>query len=231
MKSIDLKANLRKSLGKKDAQNLRKAGLVPCVLYGGSENLHLYAHENTFKNLVYTHNVYLINLDIEGDKRLAIMKEIQFHPLTDKIIHIDFQEVFTDKLTVVDLPVDLKGNSVGIKAGGKLRQRKRYLKVKGLLEHMPDSLVVDITELDIGQSILASDVQYDNLEILEPSYTLVVGVVSSPAQPTVTVDTTITTARQIMVNSFFLFICILLRSFCNRQTIYNKPSLAGGFSA
>lgn len=179
MKSIDLKASLRKSLGKKDAQNLRKTGQVPCVLYGGSENIHFYAHENTFKNLVYTHNVYLINLDIEGNKRLAIMKEIQFHPVTDKIIHIDFQEVFSDKLTVVNLPVDLVGNSVGIKAGGKLRQRKRYLKVKGLLENMPDSLVVDITDLDIGQSILASDVQYDKLEILEPLYTLVVGVVSS----------------------------------------------------
>lgn len=179
MKSIELKVNPRKILGKKDARNLRKKEQVPCVLYGGNGNIHFYAHENAFRKLVYTHNVYVINLDIDGDKRLAILKEIQFHPVTDKILHIDFQEVFTDKVAVVGLPVDLTGNSVGIKAGGKLRQRKRYLKVKGLIENMPDSLVVDITDLDIGQSIKAIDLQYDALEIMEPSYMQVVGVVSS----------------------------------------------------
>ncbi|MBN2481298.1 MAG: 50S ribosomal protein L25 [Bacteroidales bacterium] len=179
MKSFDLKVHPRKDLGKKDARNLRKEGKVPCVLYGGDENHHFFEHENTFKNLVFTHNVYLINLDIDGDKRLAIVKEIQLHPVTDKIIHIDFQEVFRDKMIVIALPVEIIGSSIGIKAGGKLRQRKRYIRAKGLIENMPDTLVIDITDLDVGQSIKAGDLKYDKLEILEPPYSLVVGVVSS----------------------------------------------------
>ncbi len=179
MKSIDLKANPRKNLGKKDARNLRKDGQVPCVLYGGDKNLHFFAHEKSFKNLVYTHYVYLINLDIDGEKRHAILKEVQLHPVTDEILHVDFQEVFMDKVIVVGLPVDIVGNSVGIKAGGKLRQRKRYIRVKGLIKDMPNTLVLDITDLDIGQSIKAGDLKYEKLEILEPPYAYIVGVVSS----------------------------------------------------
>lgn len=179
MKSIDLKASPRKNLGKKDARNLRKDGQVPCVLYGGDKNLHFFANEKSFKNLVYTHNVYLVNLDINGEKRHAILKEVQLHPVTDTILHVDFQEVFMDKVIVVGLPVDIVGNSVGIKAGGKLRQRKRYIRVKGLIKDMPDSLVIDITDLDIGQSIKAGDLKYEKLEILEPPYSYIVGVVSS----------------------------------------------------
>ena len=113
-----------------------------------------------FKDLVYTHHVYVVNLDIEGKKHLAIMKEIQFHPVTDVLNHIDFVEVNSDKPIIVDLPVEITGNSVGIRAGGKLRQRKRYIKVKGLIEHLPDSLVIDISDLDIGQSVLAGDLKY-----------------------------------------------------------------------
>ncbi|MBN1159293.1 MAG: 50S ribosomal protein L25 [Bacteroidales bacterium] len=179
MKSIDLKVHPRKSLGKKDARNLRREGNVPCVLYGGDENHHFFAHENTFKNLVFTHNVYLIHLDIEGDKRLAIVKELQLHPVTDKVMHIDFQEVSRDKMIIIGLPVEITGSSVGVKAGGKLRQRKRYIRVKGLIENMPDTLKIDITDLDIGQSFKAGDLKYDKLEVLEPTYSLVVGVVSS----------------------------------------------------
>lgn len=179
MKSIEIKANPRTGLGKKDARNLRYKGQVPCVLYGGEQNLHFYAHENVFRNLVYTHHVYLVKLVIGDQKKQAIVKDIQMHPVSDKILHIDFQEVFDDKAVVVGLPVEITGSSVGIKAGGKLRQRKRYVKVKGLIEDMPDSLVIDITELEIGQSVLASDLSYDKLEILEPLYTLIVGIVSS----------------------------------------------------
>lgn len=179
MKSIEIKASPRTSLGKKDARNLRYEGQVPCVLYGGNENLHFYAHENAFKNLIFTHHVYMVNLTVGDQKRKAIVKDVQMHPVTDKILHIDFQEVFTDKLIVVELPVEITGSSVGIKAGGKLRQRKRYVKVKGLIENMPDSLVIDITDLAIGESVKAGDLTYDKLEILEPVYALIVGVVSS----------------------------------------------------
>jgi large subunit ribosomal protein L25 len=128
-----------------------------------------------------THYVYVVNLDIEGKKHKAIMKEIQFHPVSDKIGHIDFIEVTSDKPVVIGLPVEITGSSVGIRGGGKLRQRKRYVKVKGLIEHLPDSLVIDISDLDIGQSVLAGDLKYPNVEILETPRTLVVGVISSRA--------------------------------------------------
>jgi len=179
MKSIEIKASPRTGLGKKDARNLRNEGQVPCVIYGGDDNLHFFAHENAFKNLIFTHHVYLVNLTVGDQKRKAIVKDIQMHPVSDKILHIDFQEVFTDKVIVVELPVEITGSSIGIKAGGKLRQRKRYVKVKGLIENMPDSLVIDITDLEIGQSVKAGDLSYDKFEILEPSYALIVGVVSS----------------------------------------------------
>jgi large subunit ribosomal protein L25 len=179
MKSIELKVTLRKSTGKKDAKSLRKKSQVPCVLYGGKENLHFYAEDRAFKDLVYTHYVYVVDLNIEGKKHKAILKEIQFHPVTDALNHIDFVEVSTSKPVVVDLPVEITGSSIGIRAGGKLRQRKRYIKVKGLIEHLPDSMIIDISDLDIGQSVLAGDLKYPHVEILEPARALVVGVISS----------------------------------------------------
>jgi large subunit ribosomal protein L25 len=179
MKSIDLKVTVRKSTGKKDAKMLRRNNQVPCVLYGGKENLHFYTEERDFKDLVYTHHVYLVNLDIEGKKHKAFMKEIQFHPVSDRLNHIDFIEVSSDKPVVIELPVEITGSSIGIRAGGKLRQRKRLIKVKGLIEHLPDSLVIDISDLDIGHSVLAGDLKYPHVEILESNRALVVGVISS----------------------------------------------------
>lgn len=181
MKTFDLKASLRKSTGKKDAKALRRNKQVPCVLYGGKENIHFHAEDRAFKDLVYTNHIYVIRLDIEGKVHLAVMKEIQFHPVTDSLDHIDFIEVTADKPIIIDLPVEITGNSVGIRAGGKLRQRKRYVKVKGLIEKLPDSLVVDISDLDIGDSILAGELKYDNVQILESPRALVVGVISARA--------------------------------------------------
>ena len=181
MKSIELKASLRKNTGKKDAKKLRRNNQVPCVLYGGKENIHFCAEERTFKDLVYTHHAYIINLDIEGKKYKAVLKEIQFHPVSDRINHIDFLEVAPEKPVVIDLPVELTGSSVGIRAGGKLRQRKRYIKVKGMIEHLPDSLVIDISDLDIGNSVLAGDLKYPHVEILELKRSLVVGVITARA--------------------------------------------------
>jgi large subunit ribosomal protein L25 len=181
MKTINVKVSPRSTTGKKDARLLRKNNQVPCVLYGGKENIHFHAEDKTFKDIVYTHHVYCVNLDIAGKKHLAVMKEIQFHPVSDAIMHIDFVEVTKDKPFVISLPVEITGSSVGVRSGGKLRQRKRLIKVKGLLEHLPDSLVVDISPLDIGQSILAGDIKYPHVEVLESTRALVVGVISSRA--------------------------------------------------
>jgi len=181
MKTFDLKVSLRKSTGKKDAKSLRKNKQVPCVLYGGKENIHFHAEERAFKDLVYTHHVYVVNLDIEGKNHLAVMKEIQFHPVTDALNHVDFVEVAAKQPIIIELPVEITGNSVGIRAGGKLRQRKRYVKVKGLIEKLPDSLAIDISDLDIGNSILAGDLSFANVQILESPRALVVGVISARA--------------------------------------------------
>jgi len=181
MKTFELKVSLRKSTGKKDAKTLRKTSQVPCVLYGGKENIHFYAEDRSFKDLVYSPHVYIVNLDVEGKKHSAVMKEIQFHPVTDSINHIDFIEVKADTPIIIDLPVVITGNSIGIRAGGKLRQRKRYVKVKGLIKDLPDSLVIDISDLDIGGSVLAGDLQYPNVEVLDSKSSLVVGVISARA--------------------------------------------------
>lgn len=179
MKTLEIKALVRKGTGKKQSKQLRKDGNIPCVIYGGSENIHFYAHENSFKDLIYTHHVHLVNLDVEGQKRQAILKEIQFHPVTDKILHIDFVEVFDDKPAVVDIPIELTGNSIGIRNGGKLRQRRRTLKVKGLIKNMPDVLEIDITKMDIGHSFKVKDLNFKDLELLDPQQAMVIGIVSS----------------------------------------------------
>ncbi|MBN2347553.1 MAG: 50S ribosomal protein L25/general stress protein Ctc [Bacteroidales bacterium] len=179
MKSLEIKGTLRKELGKKETKKLRKENMVPCVMYGGENNVHFYAHENLFKDLVYTPKVFLVDLNLDGDKYVAILKEIQFHPVTDKIIHIDFIQIFDDKPATVKIPIELTGSSIGLKNGGKLRQRRRTLKVKGLVADLPDTLNIDISDVNIGDMVKVGDVKFKNLEILDPSRSMVVGVVSS----------------------------------------------------
>ena len=179
MRLLEIKGTLRKETGKKYTKKLRDEGYVPCVLYGGEKNIHFTAPENSFKDLVYTHHVHIINLDLEGASIKAILRDIQFHPVTDKIQHIDFVEVFEDQPTIVDIPIELTGSSIGLKNGGKIRQRRRSLRVKGLIKDMPDTLEIDMTDIDIGDYIKIADLMYDNLEILAPARVMVVGVVSS----------------------------------------------------
>jgi len=181
MKSFELKVTLRTALGKKDSKILRRKDQVPCVLYGGKENLHFYAEKSEFKNLVYTNRVFVTHITFDNKVHKAIMKEIQFHPVSDEINHIDFVEVSDDKPIIADLPVEITGNSEGVRAGGKLRQRKKYIKVRGLIKDLPDTLVIDISPLNIGESILAGDLIYENIEVLEQSSALVIGVISSRA--------------------------------------------------
>jgi len=179
MKTFEIKGSLRQDLGKKKSKDLRNQGLVPCVMYGGEKNQHFSAHENEFKKLIYTPDVYLVKVVLDGQTFDAVMQDIQFHPVSDAIIHIDFVQVFPDKKVTVNLPVRLTGSSVGIRAGGKLRQRRRNLKVNGLIKDMPDRLEIDLSDLDIGESLKVGDLSYDNLDVLDPARAMVVGVVSS----------------------------------------------------
>jgi len=179
MKSISISVKKRSDVGKSATKALRKNQNVPCVMYGGAEVLHFYATENDFLKLVYTPNVYIVELDIEGDKRKAIMQDIQFHPVTEHIQHIDFVEVLDDKPVVINIPIELKGSPEGIKQGGKARQKRRSLKVSGLPKHLPDKLEIDITDVNIGDVIKVGDLTYENLEILDPHRSMVYAIVSS----------------------------------------------------
>jgi len=179
MKTLEIKGALREGLGKKESKDLRKQGIIPCVMYGGEKNLHFSSHENQFKKLIYTPDVFLVKLEVDGQTFDAVMQDIQFHPVSDNILHIDFVQVFPDKKVTVNLPVTLTGSSVGIRAGGKLRQRRRALKVNGLIKDMPDRLEIDLSDLDIGESMKVGDLSYDNLDVLDPARAMVVGVVSS----------------------------------------------------
>jgi large subunit ribosomal protein L25 len=179
MKTFEIEVKKRETTGKGSSRNIRKEDNVPCVMYGGEKLHHFYAHENLFKKMIYTPEVYIIELNIEGSRHKAVVQEIQFHPVTDKIQHIDFVEVFPDKPVIVSIPVELTGSSIGVKNGGKLRLKRRSLKVKGLLEFLPDKLKIDLTTLDIGQVIKVGDLKYNNLELIDPHRSMVVSVISS----------------------------------------------------
>lgn len=171
MKTIEIKAKARKDLGKKATKMLRKENGVPCVMYGQKqENLHFYAHKNEFRKLVYTPNSYIVDLEIDGKKHNAIMHSIDFHPVTDEITHIDFYRIDMKKEFKIEVPVKTEGFAKGIQAGGVLSIARKKVLVKALAENLPDQLMLDITDLDIGDAIRINDLkeQFTDLEFLDP---------------------------------------------------------------
>tara|TARA_R110000868_G_scaffold3593_6_gene22664 strand:+ start:126 stop:749 length:624 start_codon:yes stop_codon:yes gene_type:complete len=177
MKSITISGSKRESVGKKATKALRNAGKVPCVLYGGDKPLHFSADEAAFKNLVYTPNAHTVVIDVEGgSKSDAVLQDIQFHPVTDSILHIDFYQLFADKEVTMDIPVRLVGNSPGVRNGGRLLFRKRKLTIKALPANLPDFFDVDISKLRIGGNIAVSSLVKDEFTILHPDNTVVVQV-------------------------------------------------------
>lgn len=179
MKTIEIKAVSREDFGKKSTKALRSEGNVPCVMYGGKENLHFYAHKNDFRGLVYTPDVHLVNLIVGGKSYNAVMKDLQFHPVSDELLHIDFVQVSDDKPVTVEIPIRITGESSGVKAGGKLKVKRRSLRVKGLTKDFPEHLTIDITGLEIGQSIKIGDLAYDNIEIIDNKRAMIVAVATS----------------------------------------------------
>ena len=179
MKTIEIKGSLRTELGKKSSQKTRKEGNVPCVIYGKEQNIHFHAHENSFKKLVYTPDAHIVRLDLEGKEYRIVMQDIQFHPVTDKVTHIDFIEVVDDKPIIIALPIQITGDSVGVKAGGKLRIKRRHLKVRGLASDIPESLPIDITNLKVNHSIRVGDLKYDKIELIDPRIATVLSVATS----------------------------------------------------
>jgi large subunit ribosomal protein L25 len=179
MKTIEITGSFRKELGRKSSRELRKANYVPCVIYGGKENIHFFTHENNFNKLVYTPDAHIVKLDIEGKSHLMVLKEIQFHPVSDKVIHVDFTEVSENKPISINIPVKLTGDSAGVKAGGKLRLKMRNLLVKGFANDIPEFLSIDVTDLKIHQSIKVGDLSFDKIDLLDSKKLMVVSVATS----------------------------------------------------
>jgi large subunit ribosomal protein L25 len=181
MKSLAISVKKRENVGKSSSKALRNQGKVPCVLYGGEKQVSFYAHENDFRKIVYTSDVFLIDLDIEGAKTRCIMQDIQFHPVTDKILHIDFLEVFDDKEVTVDIPVVLNGMSIGVRNGGNLLFRRKKIITRAIPGNLPDAIEIDISDLRIGQFVYIKDLRSDDYTFLAPDNSVVVGVKTARA--------------------------------------------------
>ncbi|HOI49396.1 MAG TPA: 50S ribosomal protein L25/general stress protein Ctc [Prolixibacteraceae bacterium] len=176
MKSIEVKGNLREATGKKDAKKLRSQELVPCVLYGGEKPVHFYAGFSEFRKLVYTPEVFLVNLDIDGKNYQAIMQDTQWHPVDEQLMHVDFFEIDDKKPIKIDLPVNIVGSAKGTRAGGKLKVNLRKLKVRGVAKNIPDAIDVDVTELGLSQSIKVGDLKPEGIEFLDSKSNVIVTV-------------------------------------------------------
>lgn len=176
MKTLEIKGSLRSETGKKTTKAVRNADAVPCVVYGGKETAHFQVTNSELRHLIYTPEIFLVNLDIDGKKSNAILKDAQFHPVKDTILHVDFLEVFEDKPIVMNVPVKLEGLAEGVKAGGKLSQEMRKIRVKGLYKNVPEKLVINIEHLGLGKTIQIGALAFDNLEILTPKMNVVAAV-------------------------------------------------------
>ncbi len=176
MKSITIKGSERESVGKAATRTARNAGMVPCVLYGGDQPVHFTAEEKAFKDLVYTPNVHTVVIDLAGKTYNAILQDIQFHPVSDKILHIDFYELNAEKEITMEVPVKVTGNSTGVMAGGVLRLNQRKLKVRALPANLPDFVEANITELEMGNKLYVTKLPAENYKLLHPDNTVVAQV-------------------------------------------------------
>lgn len=171
MKSIEIKGTARtiaehSSEQARALKAIRKNKGVPCVLYGGKENVHFTVSNDMLRNLVYTPDIYVVNLSIDGKVVKAIMKDIQFHPVKDSILHVDFLEIIDNKPIVIEVPVKLEGQAEGAKAGGKLTLQTRKLKVRAMYDKIPESLTVSVSHLGLGKSIKVGELSFEGLELL-----------------------------------------------------------------
>lgn len=177
MKQVTLKGTPRTDLGKTATNQLRKSDMVPCVIYGGEDNVHFQAHINDFKKIVYTPDFRKVVIEVDGKSYECLTREIQFHPLTDKITHIDFYQLQKGKKIVVNIPITITGFARGVKAGGKLETKLKEVKVRTLVEHLTDEIVLDVTKLSIGKSLKVKDLPKGEWEVLTSPSIPVVSVV------------------------------------------------------
>ena len=180
MKQIAISGTARTAVGKKATKELRKNGMVPCVLYGELKDekgapvaTHFVVSEKEINKLVYTPHIYLIDVTIDGVDHKAVLKEIQFHPVKDNVLHVDFYEVHAEKPIVMGVPVVARGLAEGVRAGGRLMMMVRKLQVRALYDAIPEKLEVDVTKLQLGKSIKAGELSFEGLELVTPKEVIV----------------------------------------------------------
>ena len=182
MKSFDLKGTSRTEVGKKSTNELRKNNGIPCVLYGIEKEAKAFAvTTDAVRKLVYTPDIHVVNLTIDGVECKAVLKDIQFHPVKDTILHMDFLQIVADKPIVMEVPTVLTGLAAGVKLGGKLQQAIRKIKVKAVYANIPEKLTVDVTELGLGKSIKVGELSFEGLELVTPAQTVVCSVAATRA--------------------------------------------------
>lgn len=173
MKTIAIEGTLRTELGSKTAKLLRREGNVPCVIYGGEENIHFYTPESSFKELLYTPEAHLVEINLDGKTIKTVIRDVQYHPVSDEIEHVDFLQTLPNKAITIEVPINLVGNSRGVRNGGRLKVNLRRLKVTATEENLPGHIDIDITNVRIGQSVRVSDVKTEGYEIAhEPQRTI-----------------------------------------------------------
>ena len=169
MKTYKLAGQERTDLGKKVTKELRAQGAVPAVVYGGEKDgkaVHFTVQSSEIRNLIYSPDVFMVELTVGKEKIKSVLHQIQFHPVTDAVLHLDFLHIFDDRPMVVELPIEFKGLAAGVRAGGRLTTDMRKLKVKGLLKDMPERLTVDVTALELGHTIQVGELNFEGLELL-----------------------------------------------------------------
>ena len=176
MKTVTLSGSPRANVGRTDANALRNAGKVPCVIYGGKEQIHFSAEEKAFKNIIFTPDACQVEVDLNGKKYRTILQEVQYHRLTDKLIHADFLEIVDGKPITMNIPVKTIGTSEGVRAGGKLTEKLRKLKARGLANKLPDTIDINIEKLTIGKSVIVGEINIDGVELLNAKNVSVVSV-------------------------------------------------------
>jgi large subunit ribosomal protein L25 len=176
MKTFQLSGSLRESTGKKAAKAYRKESLIPAILYGGEATVHFNVTKDGVRKLLYTPEVMIVDLTIGDTNSKAIVKALQFHPVTDEVLHIDFLQIFENKPVVMEIPVALEGLADGVRAGGKLSQELRKLKVKGVYTDFPERLVINVEKLGLGKVIQVGELTFDKLEILNAKDSVVAAV-------------------------------------------------------
>jgi len=184
MKTVSMSGSLRENVGKKDAKKNRAEGKVPCVLYGGKEEVHFAVNEKDFGPVIFTPYAHLINLTIGKNEYKTILQDVQYHPVTDKILHVDFLEVIPGKPVVISVPIRIEGTSEGVLRGGKLVKKLRKLRVKAEPEVLPDEIKVNISGLDINGTIKVGDINIDKVSFLDSPSSLIVTVISTRAVET-----------------------------------------------